>query len=216
MEQTGPWSDGYWPASHRCPQCLFSSIIRQLLTLEFCVRQDLTVPTRDMVFHHQLYGANFESLEPDTLLAAKVVGKPLCLCPLVIAPDETTETKQYANSCFKSCQKLGIIREDGKPDTTKIGSDLVNKIAIISTPKCRELVNLLFFWEEESTRWRLLCNEERELERTVQDGDTSEDERIHLYEALKIVAARKRILPSLRDESGELLPGHEALPDYRP
>jgi len=124
------------------------------------------------------------------------------------------ETKYYANSVLSTCHSIGLINpQTGQPDTTKIDRSMVSKIAIISVPKQRELVNMLFFWEEECTRWRLLDMEERELVDRLGVGGVEGDERIAGEESLKVIMAKKRIPPSLRDESGRAVEGEE-LPAY--
>lgn len=75
---------------------------------------------------------------------------------------------------------------------------------------------MLFYWEEELVRWRLLTDEEREVEATLSDNPgLSENERIHLQEELKILQARKRVLPSLRDQSGREQTSGAVLPRYQ-
>lgn len=74
---------------------------------------------------------------------------------------------------------------------------------------------MLFCWEEELVRWRLLSDEEREIEANLRDlPGLSENERIHLHEELKILRARKRVLPSLRDQSGSSQAAAAVLPRY--
>lgn len=74
---------------------------------------------------------------------------------------------------------------------------------------------MLFYWEEELVRWRLLTDEEREIEANLRDlQGLSENERIHLQEELKILQARKRVLPSLRDQSGSSQATTAVLPRY--
>jgi len=125
-----------------------------------------------------------------------------------------TETNFYANDVLKTCHSIGVInKETGQPDTTKIDRSMVSKIAIISVPKQRELVNMLFFWEEECTRWRLLEQEEASLVERMGIDEVDGGEKIHLEESLKIVRAKKRVVPSLRDEAGKTL-GTEDLPGY--
>lgn len=115
---------------------------------------------------------------------------------------------------LKTCHEIGLINaETGQPDTTKIDRSMVSKIAIISVPKQRELVNMLFFWEEECTRWRLLEQEESELVSSLENG-VDGDGKIAAEEALKVVRAKRRVPPSLRDESGRVVHGEEELPAY--
>jgi hypothetical protein len=83
-----------------------------------------------------------------------------------------TETHHYARSVFRSCTKVGVIDAiTGQPDTTKIDKSLVSKIGVIPVPKQRELVNMLFWWEEELTRWRLLDEEEAEIVKAISARD---------------------------------------------
>lgn len=53
------------------------------------------------------------------------------------------ETKQYADSVFRSCQNAHVITSEGLPDTERIDRTLVSKIGIISVPKQRELVRII-------------------------------------------------------------------------
>ncbi|WPG99917.1 Hypothetical protein R9X50_00273800 [Acrodontium crateriforme] len=158
---------------------------------------DLTIPTRDDLFDLQIRSDDFTRLTAESLRVAKIV-----------------ETKQYANSVLRGCIRCGVINaETGQPDTTKINRDMVNKIAIISVPKQRELVNMLFFWEEEMMRWRLLSREEDDLTSQLSNSTLSANALVHAKENLQIVQAKKRVPPSRRDDSGrsfeELLPGYE-------
>ena len=144
---------------------------------------DLTVPTRDELFLYQMYQDNPYALTAESLYIAKICGlchhfKALEQPSLAFSIDtialiggrcHNTETHQYANSVFKSCQKAHVITAEGLPDTSHIDSSLVSKIAIISVPKTRELVNMLFFWEEEVTRLRLLDDEIREIEGVIRE-----------------------------------------------
>lgn len=79
---------------------------------------------------------------------------------------------------------------------------MVSKIAIISLAKQRTLVNMLFLWEEEIVRWQLLCSEEDELKQRIGSDLMTADEKRAAEQHLLVVQAKKRIPPSLRDESG--------------
>jgi hypothetical protein len=116
------------------------------------------------------------------------------------------ETKQYAHSVFRTLTKIGVIdASTGRPDTTKIDKSFVSKIAIISVPKQRELVDMLFFWEEELTRWRLLDEEEVEVERAISArGKGSPEDEAELQERLREIEAKRRVRPSQRWPDGSL------------
>ena len=117
---------------------------------------------------------------------------------------------------MRACHNAGIINPTtDQPDTTKIDRNIVNKLAVISISKQRKLVNLLFYWEEELVRWRLLTEEEDELkEKLNSELGLSINERTHIQESLKIIAATKRVLPSRRDQSGSVHSNGADLPRY--
>ena len=51
---------------------------------------------------------------------------------------------------------------------------------------------MLFFWEEELTRWRLIDEEEAEVEETTNArGKGSEDSEVELQERLRVIEAKK-------------------------
>ncbi|KAF4637384.1 hypothetical protein G7Y89_g686 [Cudoniella acicularis] len=162
---------------------------------------DLTPPRKDIIFAFQI-------LQPN----------PLALIPLSLKIAKITGTDQYSNSVFRSAQKEGIISQEGYPVTSKINANLVNRIAILSLPKTKELVNLLFFWEEESTRLRMLQEEEQEIDVILQemdgvDGERQSHERMELELRLAQVKIRRAMVPSKRTAGG-LARGEEELPGY--
>ena len=71
---------------------------------------------------------------------------------------------------------------------------------------------MLFYWEEEIVRWRLLCEEESRLQDRLAVIGSDSNERIGLKESLRVAQAKKRVPPSLRDESGHSTGGE--LPEY--
>lgn len=110
---------------------------------------------------------------------------------------------------LNACHKAGVIdAATGHPNTARIDRHLVSKIAIITVFKQRQLVNMLFFWEEELTRWRLLDEEQHEAKTALE----RDPENTQASEALRVVAAKRRVLPSDRDEQGK--GREEALPSY--
>ncbi len=84
-------------------------------------------------------------------------------------------------------------------------SSLVSKIAIISVPKVRETVNMLLGWEEECTRLRLLADEEAELEGLIRERAAEGQDVSELQMALKVVGAKRGVLPSERLSDGRLV-----------
>ena len=85
---------------------------------------------------------------------------------------EIVDSQTYAEKVLKACQKILIIDpETGRPDTYKIDRNIVKSMPTITVEKQRRLVMLLFFWEEECTRWKLLEGEEEDVRgRLGEDG----------------------------------------------
>jgi hypothetical protein len=75
---------------------------------------------------------------------------------------------------------------------------------------------MLFWWEEEMMRWRLLDEEIREIEGVITEGEeTGLEERAGLEERLAVVQAKKRVLPSLRRSDGMVKSEGGEPPEYR-
>lgn len=89
---------------------------------------------------------------------------------------------------------------------------MVHQLAMLGVARQRLLVHMLFFWEEELVRWRLLCGEEAELLQRLTIPELRDGERRAADQQLRIVRARKGVAPSLRDESGRVR--EEELPGY--
>jgi hypothetical protein len=113
-------------------------------------------------------------------------------------------------------------------NTAGIGRGFTSQLAVISVHAQRKLVGLLFFWEEECTRWKLLDEEEREILSVlrstevggvdaVEGVETGEND-LDLRVALAQVEMRKRMLPSRRREGtanvGNGVGMGEELPSY--
>jgi adenylate kinase family enzyme len=93
----------------------------------------------------------------------------------------------------------------------------VSKIGIIPVPKQRELVNMLFWWEEELTRWRLLDEEEAEIVKAISARDNgAQDGEAELQERLRVIEAKQRVVPSLRRADGSLKTVEGQPPQYVP
>ena len=91
----------------------------------------------------------------------------------------------------------------------------MSKIGIISVPKQRELVDLLFWWEEELTRWRLLDEEGVEIEGAISArGKGSPEDEAELQERLRVIEAKRRVIPSQRRPDGSLKAVEGEPPEY--
>lgn len=85
--------------------------------------------------------------------------------------------------------------------TSLITRKFPHQLAIVSVHCQRKLVGLLFFWEEELVRWRLLDDEEDEIRRIIGEeeaagkgGEREEELRV----ALGKVVAKRSMPPGLR------------------
>jgi hypothetical protein len=99
-------------------------------------------------------------------------------------------------------------------NTAGITKSFASQMAVISVHAQRKLVGLLFFWEEELTRWKLLDAEERDI-LVAMEGDLARQNR-DLVIALEAVEMKRRMLPSQRGEGTANVgkgAGHE-LPSY--
>jgi hypothetical protein len=88
---------------------------------------------------------------------------------------------------------------------------MVKAIPSLSIPKQRELVMLLFFWEEETARWMALGSEESELEQRLEERELSQVLRAELGCMLEAARVKKRLVPSERNAH---LSREEQLPAY--
>jgi hypothetical protein len=82
-------------------------------------------------------------------------------------------------------------------DTAKVTKNFANQFATISVHAQRKLIGMLFFWEEECTRWKLLDAEEAEILKALETNEGNKD----LATALEAVEMKKKLLPSQRGEA---------------
>lgn len=94
-------------------------------------------------------------------------------------------------------------------DTTKIDKRFTNKLYFISIRGQRRLVGMLFFWEEECMRWRLLDEEMREVEQAIEQAP--QDMRAELEMRREAIRMRKRQSPKERNHAVS----HDAPPNYQ-
>ena len=136
------------------------------------------------------------------------------LWPGAFEASHVVETLDDSKRTHSALQKAGIIScplpaKDGDAEvtvdmipvnTSKITRHFANQVPFLSGRYVmRRLVSLLFFWEEEVSRWRVLDAEEREIEALLPNApDFIKDE---LGMRLEAVQMRKNLLPSQRPET---------------
>jgi hypothetical protein len=167
---------------------------------------DLTGYRRDMCYMHQITSPDPYALDERSFYVAGIVDS------------ESVSKKVHAK-----LKKHDILRQDGSVDTFKIGPRFPHQLALLNLNRQKDLVGMLFWWEEECQRLRKLVAEEKELDSLIEEADeklimmvaTTEDgddtpEREHLKgtsDQLKFARERirmkKRQRPSQRDPDVE-------------
>ena len=181
---------------------------------------ELSLEQQDRLFAHQIKLENPKVLDNMSFFACSVVGKPTCSSFCASQPESDheftapAEAKTHSASVLKSLKKVGIVSPtDGSVHTEKITKHFANQVPEISIHRQRKLVALLFFWEEELVRWRLLDEEEAEIKKTM---ETHGEEHEQLKVALGTVWVRRSTPPSQRSKEGNQQGAQQAPPppDY--
>jgi hypothetical protein len=115
---------------------------------------------RDMLYAHQLSSQNFYALDERSFSVAGVV-----------------DSERMSKRSRKALLKYGVLKEDGTLDTSQIGPKFIHQMAFIDVYRQRELINLLFWWQEECQRYAKLVGEDKELSDLIKEAEqyTAED-----------------------------------------
>lgn len=163
---------------------------------------------KDMLYAHQI--------------SSKHPNSPYALDERSLFVGGICDTESVSVRVFHKLAKAGIIDGQDCIDTKQIiGKKFSHQIAILSVSRQRELINLLFWWEEECVRLRKLVSEESDLNKNVKALEKGEplaedippeilnddEERMQLIEHLKFerekLRMRIRQRPSERREDVE-------------
>ncbi|KAF7511933.1 hypothetical protein GJ744_003166 [Endocarpon pusillum] len=142
---------------------------------------DLSPSQADKLVDYQLVLPNPRYLTDESFYVAGIVG-----------------SSSLSKKVFRALKKHSMISSstDEPPvNTAAISRNFANQLPSISVHAQRKLVGLLFFWEEECTRWRMLDLEEDEIKKAI---DREGPQNIDLELALEAVQIKKRLLPSER------------------
>ncbi|EXJ74244.1 uncharacterized protein A1O5_02540 [Cladophialophora psammophila CBS 110553] len=151
---------------------------------------DLTMDEKDTLWTHQVTRAEAAQRSPMTLDAGSALMAGI------------TPNNKISARIHKELVKNGII-DPSAPlgiDTTRITPKFAHQLAFISVAAQRKVVGMLFFWEEEAIRWRLLEQEQAEIETAmgVVEGGVTEETKKELQVRLQSVRMRKAMSPSQR------------------
>lgn len=76
--------------------------------------------------------------------------------------------RTMSRDAYKALKKMGVLDpETGELYTRRIDRNFSHGMAVVPLNRQRMIVGLLFHWEEEMTRWRLLDEEEAEIRKAM-------------------------------------------------
>jgi hypothetical protein len=108
----------------------------------------------DMCYAHQIASRDPYALDERSFYVAGII-----------------DSESVSRKVFRILKKLGILREDGTVDTYKIGPRFTHQMATLNVNRQRDLVGMLFWWEEECQRLRKLGVEEVELTGLIEEAE---------------------------------------------
>ncbi|KAK5947856.1 hypothetical protein OHC33_011121 [Knufia fluminis] len=149
---------------------------------------------QDMLYAHQL--------------AAQHSGAPYSLDERSFFVGGICDNESVSRKVFRKLTDAGILDGSACVDTRNLdGKKFAHQVAVLSVSRQRDLVNLLFWWEEECQRLRKLISEEKELSESIdnvlqhgQDGRDDTDEQ-QLLERLRF--EREKVRMRIRQRPSE-------------
>lgn len=171
---------------------------------------DLSPGQADQLLAYQLASKHPRFLSENAFFIAGITGseslskkvhKALVKHKLILPPSEASSSTGQAATETLTVNTAGVTKS------------FASQMAMISVHAQRKLVGLLFFWEEECMRWKLLDQEEREIVDALKSNQGNAD----LECALEAVRMKMKMLPSKRGEGTANVAkgaGHE-LPSYK-
>lgn len=140
---------------------------------------------KDMLYDYQSYLPIPYALDEGSIEASMIVA-----------------SKLVSKQAFKGLQKAGVVSCDGIVDTTKINKNFMHDVAVLASYHQKQVIDMLFWWEEETMRLKKLLGERKELESLIV---CSSAEAMPTYAKL-LDRVRKKIdaRPSQRDHLMEI------------
>lgn len=146
---------------------------------------------RDMLYAHQI--------------SATHPGAPFALDERSLFVGGICDHEGTSNNVFHKLGRVGILDEQGCVCTNRIeGKKFPHQVTVLSMPRQRDLLGLLFWWEEECSRLRKLIDEERELGRQIKDLANTENAIETREDSLLGAEDRAQLLDHLRFEREKL------------
>jgi hypothetical protein len=141
---------------------------------------------------------------------------PQYITPAALYLSECAQNEKTAAIIHNKLLKLGILKSEAPwVDTQKIDRNLPNKLSELPVYAQKTLVNLLFDWEEEIRRWKMLEEEETEIRLLMGEVKAVQGKVGHLEKRVLEIGGLKKLKPSLRaaTSTGEV-PHAKDLPRY--
>jgi hypothetical protein len=115
---------------------------------------------------------------------------------------------------IKKLVDMGVLKNnETEVETRAITKDFANQLSKVPVHSQKRLIVLLFAWEEELMRWRLLEEEEHEIKTVMGEERSTGGENVgHLEKRLLEIDGLKKLKPSLRARRASNV--HETLPAY--
>jgi hypothetical protein len=124
---------------------------------------------------------------------------PQYITPAALYLSECAQNEKTAAMIHSKLLKLGVLKSEAPwLDTQKIDRNLPNKLPELPIYTQKVLVNLLFDWEEEVRRWKLLEEEETEIHLVMNEVQAVHGDVGHLEKRLFEIGGLKKLKPSLR------------------
>jgi hypothetical protein len=155
----------------------------------------------------------FSPEETDTVFDFQITNpQPKKLTPSTFYITNITPHQSLAEKTYKRLIKESILTEDPPAvDTKKIGKNMLNQFSFLPIFSQKKLVCLLFLWEEELMRWRILEEEEAEIKTVLAEERSSGGHAGELEKRLLELEGLKKLKPSMRSSQAQQ---SEALPSY--
>jgi uncharacterized protein YdcH (DUF465 family) len=155
---------------------------------------EVTPERRDMLYMHQINTPRPEALDGNSFF---VVG----VC------DRERQSQRIHSALLKN----GVLTTpEGLVDTYKIGPKFIHQLAFIAQASQRNLINVLFWWEEETQRFRKLVEEEKELDTMISELETRPEETADRETLDQLKFARERVRMKKRQRPSQRNPAIEA------
>ncbi|KIX01787.1 uncharacterized protein Z518_09514 [Rhinocladiella mackenziei CBS 650.93] len=149
---------------------------------------DLTPTEKDILWTYQISGAQTGERSPMTLDAGSALKAGITTSDKISARIHKALVK---NGILDPTNPLGI-------DTTRVTPKFAHQLSFISVAGQRKTIGMLFFWEEEVIRWRLLDQEEAEINSAMEAEGVSEQAKAELRVRLESTRMRRAMRPSER------------------